>query len=182
MAAVTEFKVSVVENDLDTLLKLAPPLVETLHWTFGVGEPVAAALKLAFDPALTLTLAGFKVTTGADDEAAPAKPAVKKSDTRQSADAPANTRPFARRTLMATPTYCGTFTVTILPAQFRETRNPRLLTTGPGAQLFEKLSGSRAPSWSARWSSAGPESPDLLLRKIVTFGPNAGLTEGLRSK
>jgi hypothetical protein len=109
MAIVTAFSVRVVEFDLFTLEKLAPPLVETIHRTLGVGEPDAAALKLAFDPALTLTLIGFEVTTGADDEAAPAKVAVKNSDARLSENAPANTRPLARRTFMATPHRLGNY-------------------------------------------------------------------------
>jgi hypothetical protein len=95
--------VSVVENDLPTFVKLEPLFVETRHWTFGVGEPVAAALKVAFDPALTLTLIGLSVTTGADEEAALARPAVKKSDVSERPAATATARPFERRTLIVTP-------------------------------------------------------------------------------
>jgi hypothetical protein len=65
MATVTEFNVSVVEVPPDTGEKLEPPLIKTIHWTLGVGLPDAAALKLALDPAFTLTLDGLVVTTGA---------------------------------------------------------------------------------------------------------------------
>ncbi|HEY5121535.1 MAG TPA: hypothetical protein VII84_08155, partial [Acidimicrobiales bacterium] len=103
IALVTEVNVRFVEKDLDTVVNVAPPLVETLHCTPGVGEPVAAALKLAFDPALTLTLVGLSVTTGADEGAAPARPAVKKSDVSERPAATAAARPLIRRTLIENP-------------------------------------------------------------------------------
>ena len=40
------------------------PLVLTCHWTVGVGEPPAAALKLAVDPDVTVRLVGCAVTAG----------------------------------------------------------------------------------------------------------------------
>ena len=40
-------------------LQLVPPLVLICHWTVGVGLPVAAALKLAVAPELTVELLGF---------------------------------------------------------------------------------------------------------------------------
>ena len=45
--------VRVVEVAPDTLLNVAPPSVETCHWTVGEGLPDAAAVKLALRPALT---------------------------------------------------------------------------------------------------------------------------------
>ena len=42
------------------------PLVLTCHLTDGVGEPLAAALKLAVDPEVTVLLVGCVVTAGAD--------------------------------------------------------------------------------------------------------------------
>ena len=42
----------------------AVPLVLTCHLTVGTGEPLAAALKLAFDPAVTVLLVGCVVTAG----------------------------------------------------------------------------------------------------------------------
>ncbi len=48
-----------------TAVKVAPPLVETSHCTVGVGEPVAAAVKLAVVPEATLTFDGLVVITGA---------------------------------------------------------------------------------------------------------------------
>jgi hypothetical protein len=38
----------------ETLLNVAPPSVLTCHCTVGVGEPVAAAVKLAVWPAVTV--------------------------------------------------------------------------------------------------------------------------------
>jgi hypothetical protein len=40
-------------------------LVDTRHWTVGVGEPDAAALNEAVDPAATLSAAGWVVMAGA---------------------------------------------------------------------------------------------------------------------
>ena len=46
-------------------LIFAKPLpVLTCHCTVGVGEPLAAAVKLVVPPALTVAAAGFVVTTG----------------------------------------------------------------------------------------------------------------------
>ncbi|MFX4489874.1 hypothetical protein ABTA82_19690, partial [Acinetobacter baumannii] len=46
-ADVTENSASVVVVAPETLVKLSPPSVDTCHWTVGVGEPVAAAVKVA---------------------------------------------------------------------------------------------------------------------------------------
>jgi hypothetical protein len=40
------------------------PLVLTCHCTVGVGEPLAAAMKLAVDPEVTVRLVGCVVTAG----------------------------------------------------------------------------------------------------------------------
>ena len=47
-----------------TSLQLVPPSVLTCHCTVGVGVPVAAAVKVAFAPAVTVWLAGWVVTCG----------------------------------------------------------------------------------------------------------------------
>ena len=47
------------------LLQVEPPSMLTCHCTVGVGLPVAAAVKVAVCPALTVTLAGLVVTVGA---------------------------------------------------------------------------------------------------------------------
>ena len=47
-------KLKVVEVAPETLLKFAPPSVLTCHCTAGVGEPVAAAVKVAVWPAVTV--------------------------------------------------------------------------------------------------------------------------------
>jgi hypothetical protein len=47
------------------LLQVEPLLVLTCHRTVGVGEPLAAALKLAVCPTLTVWLTGWVVTAGA---------------------------------------------------------------------------------------------------------------------
>ena len=44
--------------------KVAPPSVENCHWTVGVGEPVAVAVKVAVWPEATVTLDGLVVTVG----------------------------------------------------------------------------------------------------------------------
>jgi len=49
----------------EILLQLEPPLVLTCHWTVGVGLPVAAAVKLAVEPELTVWLEGLCVIAGA---------------------------------------------------------------------------------------------------------------------
>ena len=46
-------------------LNVVPPLVLTSHCTVGVGLPLAAAVKVAVPPALTVWLAGFVTTAGA---------------------------------------------------------------------------------------------------------------------
>ncbi len=57
-------KLSVVEVAPETLLNVAPPSVLTCHCTVGVGEPVAAAVKLAVWPAVTVWFAGCVVIVG----------------------------------------------------------------------------------------------------------------------
>ena len=52
--AVVKLKVVEVEVAPETLLKVAPPSVLTCHCTVGVGEPVAAAVKVAVWPAFTV--------------------------------------------------------------------------------------------------------------------------------
>ncbi len=56
MAAVA--KVRVVAVAAETLLKVAPLSMLTCHWTVGTGLPVADAVKLALDHALTVVAAG----------------------------------------------------------------------------------------------------------------------------
>lgn len=46
-------------------VKVAPELVDTSHWVFGVGEPAAFAEKEAFFPDPTTTFVGSTVTVGA---------------------------------------------------------------------------------------------------------------------
>ncbi len=48
-----------------SLVNVAPPFVDTCHETVGAGEPDAAAVKVAFSPAVTVLVAGFVVTFGA---------------------------------------------------------------------------------------------------------------------
>jgi hypothetical protein len=48
-----------------TFAQVVPALVETRHWTVGVGEPEAAALNEAVELAATLWLAGWLVILGA---------------------------------------------------------------------------------------------------------------------
>src|SRR5258708_8641167 len=57
-------KLRVVEVAPETLLNVAPPPVLTCHCTVGVGEPVAAAVKVAVWPAITIWLAGWFVIVG----------------------------------------------------------------------------------------------------------------------
>jgi hypothetical protein len=47
-----------------TVVQVVPALVETCHWTVGVGEPEAAALNEAVELAATLSLAGWAVIVG----------------------------------------------------------------------------------------------------------------------
>ena len=47
-------KLRVVEVAPETLLNVTPPSVLTCHCTVGVGEPVAAAVKVAVWPAVTV--------------------------------------------------------------------------------------------------------------------------------
>src|SRR5580700_2629048 len=49
----------------ETWNQVLPPLVETSHWTVGVGSPDAFAPKLALWPSSTVTLTGGCVTLGA---------------------------------------------------------------------------------------------------------------------
>ena len=44
--------------------KVVSPSVETSHWTVGVGDPVAAAVKVAVWPEATVTPEGLAVTAG----------------------------------------------------------------------------------------------------------------------
>src|SRR5882724_3116647 len=67
--AVVKFRV--VEVAPETLLNVAPPSVLTCHCTVGVGEPVAAAVKVAVWPAVTVWLAGCVVIVGVVFEGAP---------------------------------------------------------------------------------------------------------------
>jgi len=46
-------------------VKLAPPLVLCCHCTVGVGDPVAAAVKVTVCPAFAVTFTGFSVIVGA---------------------------------------------------------------------------------------------------------------------
>src|SRR3989441_13195564 len=54
----TVVKLSVVEVAPETLLNVTPPSVLTCHCTVGVGEPVAAAVKVAVWPAVTVWFTG----------------------------------------------------------------------------------------------------------------------------
>jgi len=57
-------KLRVVEVAPETLLNVVPPSMLTCHCTVGVGEPVAAAVKVAVWPAATVWLAGCMVIVG----------------------------------------------------------------------------------------------------------------------
>ncbi len=46
--------------------QVAPLSVLSCHWTAGVGDPLAAAEKLAVCPAMTVWSAGWVVTEGAE--------------------------------------------------------------------------------------------------------------------
>ena len=47
------------------LLNVNPPSVLFCHWTAGAGLPLAAAVKVAVAPALTVWFVGLVVITGA---------------------------------------------------------------------------------------------------------------------
>ena len=47
-------------------VQLLPEFVLNCHCTVGVGLPDAAAVNVAVDPAVTVTLAGWVVTAGAE--------------------------------------------------------------------------------------------------------------------
>jgi len=55
----------VVETAPPTFVNELPPLVETCHWTVGVGDPDAEALNDAGDPEATDSLVGEDVMEGA---------------------------------------------------------------------------------------------------------------------
>jgi len=57
-------KLRVVEVAPETLLNVAPLSVLTCHSTVGVGEPVAAAVKVAVWPEVTVWFVGCVVIVG----------------------------------------------------------------------------------------------------------------------
>src|SRR5437899_3145743 len=57
-------KLRVVEVAPETLLNVTPLSVLTCHCTVGVGEPVAAAVKVAVWPVVTVWFAGCMVIVG----------------------------------------------------------------------------------------------------------------------
>src|SRR5213594_3307793 len=57
-------KLRVVEVAPEMLPKVMPPSVLTCHCTVGVGEPVAAAVKVAVWPAVTVWFTGCVVMVG----------------------------------------------------------------------------------------------------------------------
>src|SRR5882672_2409884 len=57
-------KLRVVEVAPERLVNVTPPSVLTCHCTVGVGEPVAAAVKIAVWPAVTVWFAGCMVIVG----------------------------------------------------------------------------------------------------------------------
>jgi hypothetical protein len=57
-------KVRVVKVAPGRMLKVAPLSALTCHWTVGVGEPVAAAVKTAVWPAVTAWFTGCVVIVG----------------------------------------------------------------------------------------------------------------------
>src|SRR5712664_3142887 len=59
-------KLRVVEVAPETLPNVTPPSVLTCHCTVGVGEPVAAAVKVAVWPAVTVWFAGCVVIVGVE--------------------------------------------------------------------------------------------------------------------
>jgi hypothetical protein len=60
-------KLNVVEVAPMMLLNVAPPSVLTCHCTVGVGEPVAAAVKVAVWPAVAVWFVGCVVIVGAGE-------------------------------------------------------------------------------------------------------------------
>ena len=56
---------TVVDVAPDTFVNVPPPSVLTCHCTVGVGLPLAAAVKLAVLPDVSMTSVGLSVTTGA---------------------------------------------------------------------------------------------------------------------
>jgi hypothetical protein len=56
-----------------TVDQVVPALVDTCHWTVGVGEPEAAALNEAVEFAATLSLAGWVVMMGEAPDAVTVK-------------------------------------------------------------------------------------------------------------
>jgi len=58
-------KASVVEVAPAMFVKLAPPSMLCCHCTVGVGDPVAAAVKVTVCPAFAVTFVGFNVIVGA---------------------------------------------------------------------------------------------------------------------
>ena len=48
----------------DKFVNVPPPFVLTCHCTVGVGEPVAAAVKVAVAPAVTVKFVGLVVIVG----------------------------------------------------------------------------------------------------------------------
>jgi hypothetical protein len=63
-AAVTAVEVNVADVAPPTLLNVTPLSVLTCHCTVGAGLPLAAAVKLALLPAVTVWFAGFIVIAG----------------------------------------------------------------------------------------------------------------------
>ena len=57
-------KLRVVEVAPETLLNVVPPSVLTCHCAVGVGEPVAAAVKVAVWPVVTVRFVGCAVIVG----------------------------------------------------------------------------------------------------------------------
>jgi hypothetical protein len=65
VAAATVNVPVVLPASVVSLVNVAPPSVDTCHWTVGVGLPEAAAVNVAVPPAATEALAGCVVTVGA---------------------------------------------------------------------------------------------------------------------
>ena len=73
-------KLRVVEVPPETLLNVAPPSVLTCHCTVGVGEPLAAAVKVAVWPAVTVWFTGCVVIVGSVGEFTVSEAAVVVAD------------------------------------------------------------------------------------------------------
>ena len=73
LSAAVVAKLNVVEVAPGMLLN-APPKLLTCHCTVGVGLPVAAAVKVTTNPAVTVWLDGFVVIEGATPVAVPLRP------------------------------------------------------------------------------------------------------------